>query len=98
VIRKGPWRLRQAEPTEQGSPSPPCPQPSKATRRPPRGHPATPGASWSRAGRAVAGWTCSPTRTHEFDVDWAFMKEKYDARSLTGKLTELLDALPSHGG
>jgi hypothetical protein len=34
----------------------------------------------------------------EFDVDWAFMKEKYDARSPIGKLTELLDALPSHGG
>jgi CheY-like chemotaxis protein len=30
----------------------------------------------------------------KFGVDWAFMKEKYDARSVIGKLTELLEEAP----
>jgi CheY-like chemotaxis protein len=31
----------------------------------------------------------------KFGVDWAFMKEKYDARSVIGKLTELLEQAPA---
>ena len=30
-----------------------------------------------------------------FGLDWAFMKEKYDARTVIGKLTELLDQAPA---
>jgi CheY-like chemotaxis protein len=32
--------------------------------------------------------------TRKFGVDWAFMKEKWDARAVIGKLTELLEEAP----
>ena len=34
----------------------------------------------------------------DLGVDWAYMKEKYEARSIIAKLTELRERLPRDGG
>ena len=46
--------------------------------------------SWSPDGKAATGWAASDAQD-KFGVDFAFMKERYNARALIEKLTELLE-------